>query len=161
MSTLSRSRALLRRRQQRGAALVEGIIVSVMLLTFMAGGFFLHRLYWAPQKALEQARLAAWSQALKGCQSAVDLNAVWQSTGASEAPIDVETESAPSFFGAVSHTSGSASESATAHARIGGGTYTLSASDSVACNEIPQDEKARNIESLLGYIISNVIPSMF
>lgn len=149
------------RRQQRGAALVEAIIVSVMLLMFMACGLFLHRLYAAQHKAIEQARLAAWSQALRGCQSAVDLNAVWQSTGENQAPPDVDTESAPGFFGTVGHTSGSASETAQADAHIGGSSYTVNASDSVACNEIAQDAKARNIESLIGYVTANVIPSMF
>ena len=161
MRTLQHLRDSRRRRKQRGAALVEAIIVSVMLMTFMAGGLFLHRLYAAQHKALEQARLAAWSQAMQGCQSAVDLNAVWQATGANEAPMDVETDSAPGFFGAVGRTSGSASESVTAQARLGGSTYTLSASDSVACNEIAQDVKKRNIESLIGYITANVVPSMF
>ena len=49
------------RRHARGAVLVEGIIVSSMLITLMAGGLFLHHLYVAQIKALEDARLAAWS----------------------------------------------------------------------------------------------------
>ena len=149
-----------RRRQARGAALVEAIIVSGMLMTLMAGGLFLHRLYAAQQKALGEARLAAWSQALAGCNSGIDLGAVWAEAGESGEPIDVETDSAPSFFGAVGHTSGSASQTAAAHARIGGGSYTLSASDSVACNEIAQNKRG-DVASLLGYITSNVVPSFF
>lgn len=133
--------------------------MSGMLITFMAGGLFLHRLYVAQHKALEEARLAAWSQALQGCSSAVDLNAVWQNAGASEMPVDADADSAPSFFGAVSHTTGSASRTASAHARVGGGSYTLSANDSVACNEIPQN--GRNVANLVGYITSNIIPSFF
>ena len=148
-----------RRRQQRGAALVEAIIVSAMLMTFMAGGLFFHRLYVAQHKANEQARLAAWSQAMQGCSSEVDLNAVWQGSGQNEPPVDVDTDSAPGFFGAVSHTSGSASQSASAHARVGGGTYTMSFNTSVACNGIPQ--KGRNVATLVGYITSNVVPSFF
>lgn len=151
--------ALRRIRDQRGAALVEAIIVSAMLMTFMAGGLFLHRLYVAQHKASEEARLAAWSQAMQGCSSAVDLNSVWQGAGATEMPVDVDTDSAPSFFGAVSHASGSASKTARAHARVGGGSYTLSASDSVACNEIPQQGRA--VASLIGYITSNIVPSFF
>ena len=153
--------ALLRaRRLARGAVLVEGIIVSSMLITLMAGGLFLHRLYVAQIKALEDARLAAWSQALQGCSSGIDLSGIWQEAGESSAPLDVDTDSAPSFFGAVSHTDGSASETATADARIGGMSYTLSVKDTVACNEIPQNQRGDAI-SLIGYITANVIPSFF
>jgi uncharacterized membrane protein len=148
-----------RRREQRGAVLVEAIVVSAMLMMFMASGLFLNRLYVAQHRAIEQARLAAWSQAMQGCAGAVDLDVVWQGAGANEAPVDVDTESAPSFFGAVHHTSGSASQTASAHQRAGGGSFTLNASDSVACNEVPQN--GRNIASLVGNITSNVIPSFF
>lgn len=158
MRALSQLR-IARRRSQRGAALVEAIIVSSMLMTFMAGGLFLHRLYVAQHKAIEQARLAAWSQAMQGCAGAVDLGSVWQGAGASEPPVDVETESVPSFFGAVNHTAGSASQTATAHARVGGGSYTMTTTNNVACNEIPQT--GRNVASLVGNITSNIIPSFF
>jgi hypothetical protein len=149
-----------RRRRARGAALVEAIIVSGLLMTVMAAGMFLHRLYVAQHDALGEARLAAWSQGVSGCSAPIDLGAIWKEAGESEQPVDVETESAPGFFGAVGHTSGSASKTATAHARVGGGSYTLSASDSVACNEIAHDKRG-DIGSLLGYITSNVVPSFF
>jgi hypothetical protein len=148
------------RRLARGAVLVEGIIVSSMLITLMAGGLFLHRLYVAQVKALQDARLAAWSQALQGCSSAIDLGGIWGEAGESSTPLDVDTDSAPSFFGAVSHTSGSASKTASADARVSSKTYTLSVKDSVACNEIAQDERGDAI-SLIGYISANVIPSFF
>jgi len=148
------------RRLARGAVLVEAIIVASMLITLMAGGLFLHHLYVAQLKALQDARLAAWSQALQGCSSGIDLGAIWSDAGESSAPIDVDTDSAPSFFGAVSHTGGSASETATADARIGGNSYTLSVKDTVACNEIPQNQRGDAI-SLIGYITANVIPSFF
>jgi len=148
------------RRRARGAVLVEGIIVSSMLITLMAGGLFLHRLYVAQIKALEDARLAAWSQALQGCSSAIDLGAIWSDAGESAAPLDVDTDSAPSFFGIVSHTSGSTSETVSADARITDKAYKLSAKDSVACNEIPQNKRGDAI-SLIGYIAANVIPSFF
>ena len=147
-------------RRARGAVLVEGIIVSSMLITLMAGGWFLHRLYVGQIKALQDARLAAWSQALQGCNSGVDLGGIWHEAGESSAPLDVDTDSAPSFFGTVSHTRGSASETATADARVGGKTYMLSAEDSVACNEVPQNERGDAI-SLIGYISANLIPSFF
>jgi hypothetical protein len=149
-----------RRQLARGAALVEGIIVTSMLMTLMAGGLFLHHLYLAQMKALADARLAAWSQALQGCNSGVDLGGIWRDAGESSAPLDVDTDAAPSFFGAVSHQSGSASETASAHARVGGKSYTLSASDTVACNEVPQNERG-DVISLVGYISANLIPKFF
>jgi len=148
------------RKRTRGAALVEGIVVTTLLMTMMAGGLFLHRLYLARMKAIENARLAAWTQALQGCSSAIDLGAIWQDTGESAAPLDVDTDSTPSFFGAVSHTSGSAAETATPDARVGDKGYRLATSDSVACNEIPQNERGDAI-SLIGYIGANVIPKFF
>jgi hypothetical protein len=148
------------RRQARGAVLVEGIIVTSMLMTMMAGGLFLHHLYLAQMKALADARLAAWSQALHGCNSGVDLGGIWRDAGESSAPMDVDTDSAPSFFGAVGHTSGSGSETASAHERAGGKSYTLSVSDSVACNEVAQDERG-DVLSLVGYISANIVPSFF
>jgi hypothetical protein len=126
-----------RRKLARGAALVEGIVVVSLLMTIMAGGLFLHHLY-----------------------SGVNLGGIWSDAGESAAPIDVDTDAAPSFFGVVSHTSGSASETASAHARAGGKSYTLSASDTVACNEVPQNERG-DVLSLVGYISANIIPSFF
>jgi hypothetical protein len=150
-----------RRRTARGAALLEAIIVSGMLMTLMAGGLFLHRLYVAQHQALEDARLVAWSRALQGCSSSgIDLHAVWNQAGAAAEPIDVESEVAPGFFGNVSHTTGSATHSAKAHARVGGGNFTLSASDSVACNEIAQSPRGDALD-LLGYITASVVPSLF
>jgi len=158
MSTRAR-RKLRRRRRGRGAALVEAIIVSAMLMTIMAAGLFLHHLYVAQMKALADARLAGWSQALAGCNAGVDLGAIWSESGQNAAPPDVDTESTPGFFGSVGHTAGSASETATAHARIGGGSYTLTAQDSIACNEVAQGRG--DVLSIIGYVSSNVVPSFF
>lgn len=148
------------RTRARGAALVEGIVVTSMLMTLMAGGLFLHHMYLAQMKAIGDARLAAWSQALQGCNSGVDLGGIWSEAGESSAPIDVDTDSAASFFGAVSHTSGSASERATADARVGGMSFTMKTTNSVACNEVPQNQRG-DVLSLVGYITANIIPSFF
>jgi hypothetical protein len=148
------------RKRMRGAVMVEGIIVATMLTLMMAGGLFLHQLYTAQMKALGDARLAAWTQALKGCNSAVDLTGIWQEAGESSAPVDVETDSTPSFFGAVSHNSGSSSETAKLDKVIGTKAYKVTINDSVACNEIPQNKRG-DILSLVGYIGANVVPSFF
>jgi|SRR6478609_1158501 len=148
------------RKHARGAALVEGIVVTSMLMTMMAGALFLHHLYLAQMKAIGDARLAAWSQALQGCNSGVDLGGIWQEAGESSTPLDVDTDSTPSFFGAISHESGSASESATPHERVADKAYKMTINDSVACNEIPQNQRGDAI-SLIGYITANVVPSFF
>jgi hypothetical protein len=149
-----------RRRRARAAALVEAVIVSALLMTLMAGGLFLHRLYSTKVRVMNNARTAGFSQALAGCNSAIDLNAIWSATGAESAPIDVQTTEAPSFFGAVGHTSGSDTQSASAHARVGGGSYALSTTNSIACNEFVEDDRG-DLIGLLGYIQANVIPSNF
>lgn len=143
------------RRASRGAALVESLIVSSLLMTFMAAGLFLHRLYLAQQKAVEDARRAAWSQAMKGCNPSVVLQAIWQDV--SSGPPSLAEATLPPFFGVVSHTSGSASHSASAHARAGGGSYTLTATDTVVCNEIGNDEQG-DIAGLVRYIGTNTLP---
>lgn len=148
------------RKRARGSVLVEGIIVASMLTLMMAGGLFLHRLYVAQMKAIGDARLAAWSQALKGCNSGVDLSGIWRDAGESSAPVDVDTDSTPSFFGAVSHNSGSASETATPDALIASKSYRMTVNDSVACNEVAQNPRG-DVLSLVGYISANVIPSFF
>jgi len=148
------------RKRTRGAVLVEGIIVATMLTLMMAGGLFLHHLYVAQMKAIGDARLAAWTQALKGCNSAVDLTGIWREAGESSAPVDVDTDSTPSFFGAISHNSGSSSETAKPDVVIGTKTYKVTVNDSVACNEIPQNKRG-DILSLVGYISANVVPSFF
>jgi hypothetical protein len=148
------------RRHARGAVLVEGIVVASMLTLMMAGGLFLHQLYVAQMKAIGDARLAAWSQAMKGCNSGIDLGGIWRDAGESSAPIDVDTDSTPSFFGAVSHNSGSASETATPDKQIDSKSYKVTVNDSVACNEVAQNPRG-DVLSLVGYISANVVPSFF
>jgi len=150
------------RKSTRGAVLVEGIIVSSLLMTMMACGLFLHHLYVAQINALENARRAAWSESLRGCSSGIDIIGIWHQVGVgrSSSQLEVDTEVVPGFFGSVSHTSGSASATATAHERAGGASYTLSANDTVACNEVVQNPRGDAL-SLVGYISANVIPSFF
>src|SRR5690349_8171441 len=99
------------RRSSRGAALVEAIIVSIMLMTMMAGGLFFHRLYEAQHIAIERARLEAWTRSNKGCAEPLDLATIF-GLGSEQGEPDVESDTPPAFFGAVGHTSRSASETA-------------------------------------------------
>lgn len=134
---------------------MESLIVSALLMTFMAAGLFLHRLYRAQQKAIEDARRAAWSGAMQGCDPGVVLQAIWQDV--SSGPPTFNDAALPPFFGVVSHTSGSASHTASAHARAGGGAYTLSATNQVVCNEIANDKRGDAV-GLLKYIGASTLP---
>ncbi len=138
--------------------MVEAIIVSGLLVTMMGAGLFLHRVYAAKHRALQDARLAAWLKS-NDCHSAIDMGAVWTQTGLAGEPMDVETQSLPGFFGAVGHTTGSASHQAAANSRGAGGDRTLSASHTVACNEVSQDKRG-DAASLLGYMTSNLVPTL-
>jgi hypothetical protein len=133
-----------------------------MLMLFMAGGLFLHRLYSAQQKALREARLAAWSQAAKGCQSSIDLGDIWREVvhgGGDSGGASDPLSGVSGFFGVVSHTSSRATQSASASSRIGGGSYSLSASDTIACNEIANDSRG-DAHALWAYVSEAVWPKV-
>lgn len=68
-STLLRSpRAeLQRKRCSRGAVLVEGLIVSMLMMMFVAAVLFTHRLYASKMMTVLQAREGAWLHVLPGC----------------------------------------------------------------------------------------------
>jgi hypothetical protein len=139
---------------------VEALIVAAMLMTLLAGGLFFHRLYTTQERVMGEARQAAWSKALRGCSSTVDLGSIWADVGPNAAPIDIESEATPSFFGAVRLVGGSANGSVSSPARIGGGSYAMNIKNSVACNEIVAENKRGDLANLLGYVTSNVLPSL-
>lgn len=139
---------------------VEALIVAAMLMTLLAGGLFFHRLYTTRERVTGEARQAAWSSALRGCSSSVDFGSIWQEAGANAAPIDVETQTTPGFFGAVRLVGGSANGSVASPARIGGGSYALNVKNSVACNEVIAGKRG-DLGDLLGYVTSNVLPAFF
>jgi hypothetical protein len=65
-----------RQRRARGAAILEGLIVTALVTLFLASAIFLHGAYQAKLFAIRAARVGAWSSALQGCGSGVDVSAV-------------------------------------------------------------------------------------
>ncbi|MET0285694.1 MAG: hypothetical protein ABW352_14540 [Polyangiales bacterium] len=58
-----------RRKRQQGAALVEGVMVGAMLVSLVACLFVIHRACFLHLKRLDDAREAAWQNAMNGCGS--------------------------------------------------------------------------------------------
>jgi hypothetical protein len=63
-----RASVLWRARQQRGIALVEGVIVGALLVSLLALGGAVHRRQVRDLTATRAARLLSWRMALEGCQ---------------------------------------------------------------------------------------------
>lgn len=57
-----------RKRHQRGAVAVEGVIVAVLLVGVMLGMWFLQRVFVGKWQTMQQSRSKAWATALQGCQ---------------------------------------------------------------------------------------------
>jgi hypothetical protein len=163
---LQRRRA--RRRRARGAVFVESIIVISMLMLMLAGGLFFHRLYSMKLKAVREARLAAWTPALRGCPTGLGFpavaGAVWNSVeslancdsinGAGCVVQGLSTSGTtdpPDWMG----TSGASMPDAVRYevrndSKLGGRSFAVSSQNRVACNETPQHESG-DIWSLVDY----------
>lgn len=143
----------------RGAVLVEAVILCSLFALIMAGAIFFHRLYFTKIKVVEEARAAVWTQAMRGCNEAADLGAIW-SAGSDANGGDIDTESTPSFFGAIAHTEGTSARTVEKPSIVGGDDYPLTITSRVACNEVPGDARG-DIKSIIGYAAANLIPSFF
>jgi Tfp pilus assembly major pilin PilA len=60
-------RTAMTRRQQRGAALVEMVVVVPVFIILLAGMLFLHRTVAKTQRSMLAARREAWKTAMSGC----------------------------------------------------------------------------------------------
>lgn len=162
VTSRTRTQRKLRRRarRERGAVLVEGLILSSMMILFMVGGLFFHRLYVAKLAAMREARGLAWIQAIAGCSDQISVQAVWAEVGANPGEMSTDFESKPSYFGDVRRTTVSATRNVNAPAAFRGGTFATSASNVVACNEIPKSSDG-DIGVVFKYIAANVLPSLF
>ncbi len=60
----------------RGAAIIEGLIVTALVTVFLCSAIYLHGSYQAKLRAIRGARVGAWSSAFKGCSSSTDVSAV-------------------------------------------------------------------------------------
>ena len=62
-------RGKMRRTKQRGAALVEMLVVVPVFIVLFAGMIFLHRTVAKTQRSMLAARREAWTSAMSGCAS--------------------------------------------------------------------------------------------
>jgi len=169
-------RRLARIRRARGAVFVESIIVIAMLMLMLAGGLFFHRLYSMKLKAVREARLAAWTPALRGCPTGLGFpgiaGAAWNAYNNGVADCDDAnlaacvvqgltvsgTNDPPEWMG----TSGASVPDAVSYevssdSRLGGGRFSVSSQNRVACNETPQHESG-DIWSIVGYVHDSFWP---
>ncbi len=159
-AALTRLRA---RRKGRGAVLVEGIIVSSMLMLMMASALFFNSLYSQKLKTMRVSRAAAWEKALPGCNSAVELVALWQAVGVADAAsggaldgLNDDSTNAPEWLSVGRQMD---SESATVTAdRLVGGSYNVATRNSVVCNEKGDDHRG-DIIAVLQQMWTVLIPS--
>ena len=156
-------RRLQRRRRSRGAVLVEGIIVSAMLMTMMASALFFHRLYAVKLQTMRTSRAAAWSKALPGCNSAVELVALWQAVGVANAAsgdafdgLNEDSNDVPQWM-SVGRQSDVKNETVTTDSVIGGKSFDLKTVNSVVCNEKGDDTRG-DIIGVLKYMWDAIIP---
>ena len=167
-----------RRALQRGAILVESMIVSTLLITSVIGALFFHRVYAAKLRAIREARFLVWQAANSpGCGGTnIDLQGIlaeavaglgrpFGSPGEFAGPtvgagIAGSGRVAPSFFGAIARRSQTSSSSATGNQALGAGTSSMRAVDTVACNESPASPRG-DMLSIFGFAAKNVLGGMW
>lgn len=154
-AALARIRA---RRRGRGAILVESVIVIAMLTLMMASALFFHSLYAQKLKTQRESRAAAWGKALPGCNSAIELVAVWQAVGLADAALDLNEDSTtPPTWMSVGRQEDVTSKTVTAD-RLVGGSYTVKTTNSIVCNE-KGDDKRGDVIAVLTQMWDALIPS--
>jgi hypothetical protein len=122
------------RRAQRGAIMVEGLIIVCLLAVFFAVGIFIAVCHASKAAAAADATAHGWQTAVQGCgnvQTKYDIERVLATqTGAPDAPD-------PAFLGENQVFEQNSSKSVTAPSLIGGGQWSMAAAVHVTCNEIP------------------------
>jgi threonine dehydrogenase-like Zn-dependent dehydrogenase len=156
-------RRLRRRRLSGGAVLVEGVIVIAMLLIMMASALFFHRLYAMKLETMRASRAAAWGKALPGCNSAVELVALWQAVGVANAAsgdafdgLNEDSNDVPKWM-EVGRQADVKSATVNMDQVIGGKSFELKTVNSVVCNEKGDDTRG-DIIGVLQYMWDAIIP---
>ncbi|MET0793504.1 MAG: hypothetical protein ABW061_18425 [Polyangiaceae bacterium] len=151
------------RRRGRGAVLVEGIIVIVMLMIMMASALFFHRLYAMKLETMRTSRAAAWNKALPGCNSAVELVALWQAVGVANAAsgdafdgLNEDSNDVPKWM-EVGRQADVKTVTVTEDQVIGGKSFNVKTVNSVVCNEKGDDTRG-DIIGVLQYMWDAIIP---
>lgn len=155
-----RSKKRSRRRRQRGAVFVEALIVSSVLLLFFASTLFLHRMYATQHAVAQDARAAAWAQALEGCDAALDPGDLFTRLVRFGSPVLLEPIPLPEQIGPLQHQTGTAAASVTAPRELGARRFGVDASVQLACNEQIRGERGDLLDVVI-YGAQNFLPSFF
>jgi hypothetical protein len=152
-------------RRQRGAILVEAVIVSALLMTLFAAAVFLHRMYSTKIRSIREARLSAWQAAEAGCDSLLGLPQLANLVpfddcldfSCSLGGLSAQSEAAPDWLESLGAKTGQGMNVVVSPARIGGQSYTMEAHNRVICNERNRSERG-DIISLFGHILDPILP---
>jgi hypothetical protein len=151
------------RRRGRGAIFVESIVVISMMMIMMGGGLFFHRLYAMKLRTIRQSRVAAWTKALPGCNSAIGLAAVWQAVGLANAAsngafdgLNEDSQGMPNWM-QVGREADVKTETVSSSNVVGGQSFQMKTTNSVVCNEKANDDRG-DIISVLKYAWDATIP---
>jgi hypothetical protein len=166
----SPKKRVVRRAAQRGAVMIEGVVVVTVITMALGGGIFFHNLYAAKIGVNRDARHDVWTKALKGCPK--DFSKMfddWGSTNPFEALIStlesaVEAAAVPGIF-ELEQTNGSgAPRTVKAPAVVrppqGHDSFTFSTTQTMMCNDALQGEDASVLEKF-GDAFKNVAGSIF
>jgi len=130
----------------------------------MAGALFFNSLYSQKLKTMRVSRAAAWEKALPGCNSAVELVALWQAVGVADAAsggaldgLNDDSNNAPRWL-EVGRQMDTERASVQADRLVGGNSYNVSTMNSVVCNEKGDDHRG-DIISVLKQMWEVLIPS--
>jgi hypothetical protein len=129
--------------------MIEAIFVISILIIAFAGAIVLHGAYAAKMRANREARLAAWSRALHGCESESGSEELYDSKD-TDGLEDVSEDSPPGFL-KVGHTSSTQTASdIKAPAVIGAANLSVSSSQELACNDRMKEEESDDIFGKIG-----------
>jgi hypothetical protein len=154
MRSVARVRHGARRRRQRGAILVEALVVTSVLITILALGVYLYGVYAAKYAALRDARLSAWTQVMAGCGAPPNAQALAPAAGSLGGEPQVSEDETLSWL-LVEKRSSSAARRAQAVQAAALEAQTLNGHLTVMCNELTQDGKG--VVGLVNYFAGNVM----
>jgi hypothetical protein len=163
-------KALIRRAAQRGAVMIEGVLVVTVITIALGGGIFFHNLYAAKIGANRDARHDAWTKALAGCPK--DFSKMFDDWG-SENPFEalvstlesaVEAAAVPGVF-ELEQTQGSGGPRTVKAPAVvrppqGHDSFTFSTTQTMICNDHLQGEDSGVLEKF-GDAFKNVAGSIF
>jgi hypothetical protein len=134
-----------------------------MLTIMTASALFFHRLYAMKLQTMRTSRAAAWSKALPGCNSAVELVALWQAVGVANAAsgdafdgLNEDSNGVPRWM-EVGRQADVKTATVNMDQVIGGKSFEMNTVNSVVCNEKGDDTRG-DIIGVLQYMWDAIIP---